>query len=162
LLARAADGYWQVEDVVRGRWSPAERNAVMLATAQADAAKYGRADVTIGIEQEPGSAGEECAAASVRLLAGYAVYADRVTGSKEVRAEPFAAQAEAGNVRILRGAWKGAYLDELLAFPSSRFSDQTDATSGAFNRLATRDPFIWEDEQPIAGPPNISYRGRPY
>jgi predicted phage terminase large subunit-like protein len=162
LMARAVDGFWVIEDVVRGQWSPGERNTMMLQTAQADTINYGRGDVIIGIEQEPGSAGIESAAASVRLLAGYRVYADRVTGSKEVRVEPFAAQAEAGNVRLLRGRWNGAYLEEVLSFPSGKFSDQVDATSGAFNKLATQEPFIWADELPIAGPPNQFYSGRRY
>jgi predicted phage terminase large subunit-like protein len=158
LMARVADGYWLIEDVVRGQWSAGERDAMMLRTAQADAARSGsNHDVMIWVEQEPGSGGKESAESSVRLLAGFPVFIERVTGSKETRAEPFAAQAEAGNVHIVRAAWNGDYLDEVLSFPSGRYSDQLDATSGAFNKLATKDPVLWADELPES----MAFRRRP-
>jgi hypothetical protein len=40
------------------------------------------------------------------------------------------------NVSSARGAWNGAYLDELCVFPNGRYDDQVDASSGAFARLA--------------------------
>jgi phage terminase large subunit-like protein len=49
------------------------------------------------------------------MLAGYVVHAERPTGDKVTRARPFAAQVEAGNVALVRGAWNLAYLDELGA-----------------------------------------------
>jgi predicted phage terminase large subunit-like protein len=134
LMARG-HGIYFVEDVVRGRWSAAERGAVMRDTSRRDAARYGNA-VGVWIEQEPGSGGKESAELTVRDLAGYPVHAERVTGSKEVRAGPFAAQAEAGNVRLLRGPWNAAYLDELCMFPGGAYTDQVDASSGASNKLA--------------------------
>jgi predicted phage terminase large subunit-like protein len=87
------------------------------------------------VEQEPGSAGKESAENTIRNLAGYRVFADRVTGSKEVRAEPFAAQIQGGNVYLIAGPWHREYLDELEQFPRGRFRDQVDASTGAFNRL---------------------------
>ena len=70
--------------------------------------------------------------------AGYKVFADKVTGSKEVRAEPFAAQVQGGNVWLIAGPWQPQYLDELEQFPSGKFRDQVDASTGAFNRLVSR------------------------
>jgi predicted phage terminase large subunit-like protein len=65
------------------------------------------------------------------------------TGSKEVRAMPFAAQCEAGNVKLLRGPWNVAYLDELTSFPFGTNDDQVDASSGGFNKLAkARRPLV--------------------
>src|SRR5262249_52470356 len=93
------------------------------------------------VEQEPGSGGKESAAATIRRLRGYAIYADRVTGSKAVRVSPFAAQCEAGNVRLVAGPWNAAYLDELCLFPYGTHDDQVDASSGAFNKL-TQGPRI--------------------
>ena len=57
------------------------------------------------VEQEPGSGGKEWAEATIRNLRGHRVFADRVTGSKEVRAEPFAAQVQGNNVWLVAGAW---------------------------------------------------------
>jgi predicted phage terminase large subunit-like protein len=69
------------------------------------------------------------------MLAGYRAFADRVTGSKEVRAEPFAAQVQGGNVYLVGGAWHADFLDEMESFPSGKYKDQVDAASGAFARL---------------------------
>ncbi|MFZ0148263.1 MAG: phage terminase large subunit [Xanthobacteraceae bacterium] len=68
-------------------------------------------------------------------LAGFKVYADRVTGSKQVRAEPFAAQVQAGNVCLRAGPWVEAFLDECETWPNGKYKDQVDAAAGAFNRL---------------------------
>ena len=66
----------------------------MLRTAQQDAERHDN-EVSVWTEQEPGGGGKESAEATVRLLAGFPVHTETVTGSKEVRAEAFAAQAEA-------------------------------------------------------------------
>jgi predicted phage terminase large subunit-like protein len=134
LMARGPDHLYYVADVVRGQWSAGPRDEVMRQTAQLDRTRYG-GRVAIWVEQEPGSGGKESAEASIRLLAGFPVYAERVTDPKEVRAEPFAAQAEAGNVRLVRGPWNGPYIEEMISFPAGTYRDQVDATSGAFNKL---------------------------
>lgn len=135
LLARATDGLIYVEDVVRGQWSAGQREAEIKATAARDAEQYGAAGVAIWHEQEPGSGGKESAQATTLNLSGYTVHADKVTGDKDVRLGPFASQAEAGNVRLVRGPWNGAYVDELCAVPNGFYRDQADATAGAFNKL---------------------------
>lgn len=71
-----------------------------------------------------------------RKLAGYIVTADRPTGAKEVRAQPFASQCGIQNVVLLAGEWNDAYLSELCVFPNGAHDDQVDASSGAFSRLA--------------------------
>jgi predicted phage terminase large subunit-like protein len=48
---------------------------------------------------------------------------------------PFAAQWNAGNVKLLRGPWNAAYLDEMTSFPFGTNDDQVDASSGAFSKL---------------------------
>lgn len=152
LVARSADGITYIEDVVRGQWSSGERNRVMKQTADLDRQTYDNA-VVIWHEQEPGSGGKESAEATNRDLAAYPVFADKVTGSKDVRIEPFAAQAEAGNVRLVRGKWNGAYIDELCAIPNGRYRDQADATAGAFNHLAL------QAEAEYGSSPLTGYRG---
>jgi len=135
LMCMGVDGFWYIEDCISGRWSIGERDRIMKAVAERDATKYGNT-VRIWHEQEPGSGGKESAAATTGMLAGYPVYSEPVTGSKDVRLEPFAAQAEAGNVRLVKGDWNSAYIEELCAIPNGRTRDQADATSGAFNKLA--------------------------
>ena len=112
---------------------------MILATAEADRLKYGRCGgVKVWLEREAGVAGVDRTQATIRLLAGHSVSSERPTGSKEVRADPFAAQCEAGNVKVVRGEWNTAFLDELCLFPFSRNDDQVDAASGGFNKLAVR------------------------
>lgn len=135
LMALTDDRMTYIEDVVHGQWSAGQRETTIRQTAELDAKRYANA-VQIWVEQEPGSGGKESAESTVRGLAGYPVHADKVTGEKDVRLEPFAAQAEAGNVKLVRGSWNGPYIEELCAVPNGRYRDQVDATAGAFNKLA--------------------------
>jgi predicted phage terminase large subunit-like protein len=128
-----ASRQWAVEDVKRGQWSSMRREAVILETAREDGP-----NVTVWVEQEPGSGGKESAENTIRNLAGFRIYADRVTGDKFERARPFAAQAEARNVKLVRSPWNEAYLRELHnADPmvKNQLRDQMDSSSGAFNKL---------------------------
>jgi predicted phage terminase large subunit-like protein len=134
VLMMASGGMYYVVDVQRGQWSSEQRNVVIRQTAAVDAGRSGGQCVTWS-EQEPGSSGLEVAQAFVKLLAGYASGYETSTGSKEVRAMPFAAQCEAGNVKLLRGPWNAAYLDEMTSFPFGTNDDQVDASSGAFSKL---------------------------
>ena len=68
-------------------------------TAQSDAAFC--SNYAVWIEQEPGSGGKESVENTIRMLRGYRAYADKVTGNKELRAEPYAAQVQGGDVRLL-------------------------------------------------------------
>jgi predicted phage terminase large subunit-like protein len=133
-MARDAAGVYHVEDVVRGQWSAGTRERVIRETAQADRAACGY--VPVWVEQEPGSGGKESAEATVRNLAEFGAHAERVTGDKVTRFLPFAAQAEAGNVRVLQRPWAADYRNELITFPRGKYADQADATGGAFNKLA--------------------------
>jgi predicted phage terminase large subunit-like protein len=130
LMGRDKEGVYWVLDVVRGQWSAMERERVIQQTAQLDGT-----DVPVWIEQEPGSGGKESAHNTIRNLAGFNCRAEAVTGSKEARAEPLAAQVEAGNVKLKRGPWNSAFIDEGRSFPVGQYKDQWDAASGAFNKL---------------------------
>ena len=130
LMAKSRTGIYYIEDVVRGQWSPLQTQNIIKQTAAMDGKK-----VKIYVEQEGGSSGKESTDTIIRELAGYPVYADKPSGSKEVRAHPFVAQAEAGNVRLIKGTWNTNYIEELITFPSGRNDDQVDASSGAFNKL---------------------------
>lgn len=130
LMSKTLDGYYLIEHVVCGQWATHERRKVMKQTAQLDGVK-----VIVHIEQEPGSSGLDSVNDEIRFLEGFAVFPDRPTGDKDTRLEPFAAQAGAGNVRLLRGDWNGIYIDEMCAIPNGTYRDQADGTSGAFNKL---------------------------
>lgn len=124
------DGKFYVEHVDRLRDVGAAVRRAIKNTASID----GRS-CHIVIPKDPGQAGKDQSASIIGENAGYKISAVPETGAKETRAEPFAAQMEAGNVYLLRGPWNEAFIDELCSFPQGH-DDQFDAAAGAFNHLA--------------------------
>jgi len=158
LMHKMSNGRFLIEDIVKGQWSTGNREARIEQVATLDASRTvarveqigkpaRKVPVKIWIEQEPGSGGKESAENTITRLAGFVVHADRVTGAKEDRAEPFAVQVEHGMVDLyipqnkkgnLKDTWVGGddgFLHECELFPMGKFSDQVDAASGAFNKL---------------------------
>jgi predicted phage terminase large subunit-like protein len=90
----------------------------------------------IVIPRDPGQAGKAQSEDIAAQLRGYSVKIEAQSGSKELRAEPFASQVEIGKVNVLNRTWTKAWLDELRFFPKGRLKDQVDATASAFNELA--------------------------
>jgi predicted phage terminase large subunit-like protein len=136
LMHKTRDKQFVIEHVARGQWSALEREKQIKYWVEQDRKICKPGAYAVGVEQEPGSGGKESVEATIRMLAGYRVFADKVTGSKEVRAHPLAAQVQNNNVKLCAGAWQYEFLDEMESFPSGRYRDQVDAASGAFNRLA--------------------------
>lgn len=127
-----SDGPFYVLDVRRDQWGPEETDKQLRLTAALDGPT-----VSIRGAQDPGSAGKRDAAAFVRMLSGFDVKTERVTGPKETRARGFAAQVNAGNVILVKAGWNATFVEELRTFPNSLYDDQVDAASDAFNELAT-------------------------
>ena len=123
-------GVWWVTDVRRGQWAPDERDGHLRQTAQLDGPA-----IKIRIAQDPGQAGVDQALRLTRMLAGYSIRSERVSGDKATRASGLAAQINAGNVRLVRGAWNSDFLEELRQFPQGKNDDQVDAAADAFNEL---------------------------
>lgn len=138
VLMGEAEGTYYVIDVVMGQWEAPDRERIISETLAADAAAYGF--VTTYVEQEPGSGGKESARNTIRNNPGYAVMADRPTGDKATRAEPLAAQAGIGNVKLVAGHWNRRYIDIMAAFPKGVVKDPVDGSSGAFIKLVTAAP----------------------
>lgn len=142
LMGRFPDGGFIILDCIAGQWGVARREAVISGVLESDLLKSRTLTEnpaylhTTWIEQEPGSSGKESSDSTIRRNAGYIIKSDRVTGSKEVRADPYAVQVEAGNVRILEGPWTDAFIEDHAGFPMSDSKDRVDSASGAFNKLA--------------------------
>ena len=131
LMSTQGNGLFYVEDVIRFRETGAAVRRAIKNTASID----GRATYIV-VPQDPGQAGKDQAASIIGENAGYRIEAERETGSKDVRAEPFAAQCEAGNVFLKRGPWNDAFINELCNFPTGSNDDQVDAAAGAFTKIA--------------------------
>ena len=147
LMGRTKDNVCYIPDVVRGRWAALEREEKIKRTAELDYEKYGQ--IQTWTEQEPGSGGKESAQATIRMLAGYNVRADKITGDKITRGQPFVAQSEAGNIKLVdtpsrdqtnksNDPWHKIWLDEICSVPEGKYMDQYDASVGAFNKLSIK------------------------
>lgn len=134
------NGIFYVEDVRRDRWSPSDVEKNLKNTASQDGVA-----VPIRLPQDPGAAGKSDAGTKVKLLAGYSVKVLPVTGDKATRARPASAQAEAGNVKLIRAPWNDAFLDEVCAFPNAQHDDQVDAFADALNELALGSTFTLDN-----------------
>lgn len=133
LFCRGTDKRWYIEDVVRVQ-EPAHKVRKLIKNV----ASQDGVGTVIRIPQDPGQAGKAQAQDIVRDLAGYIVRSRPVTGSKYSRAQPLAAQAQAGNVSLVAGPWNRAFLNEMENFDGSDkcTDDQVDAASDAFSELA--------------------------
>lgn len=127
------NGTWLVADVRSCRDTPLAVERLIRSTAFHD----GR-QVTIFLEQEPGSAGVADCDNYIRLLAGFDVRAVKQTKDKLTRALPASAQAEAGNVKLLRAPWNEAFLSELENFGEEGIGhdDQVDVLSSSINEMS--------------------------
>ena len=139
LMGKRRNGRYVVADVINKQMSAGNVRKMIKLTAQQDIARFGR--VRIRIPQDPGQAGKEQAQTYIRDLAGYDIRAVPESGSKEARAEPMAAQWQAGNFDVFIGAWNEIYLNQLENFPEGKFKDMVDASANAFNEIETKTRF---------------------
>lgn len=130
-IRRCEQGRYIVEDVMRLRDTPFAVQRAIKNAAQADGH-----DVEVMLEQDPGQAGVSEVHTIISQLEGFNVRSIPVHQDKITRAKLLSAQAEAGNVSLLRGLWNEPYKAELENFPEGSHDDQVDASSGAFNVLA--------------------------
>jgi predicted phage terminase large subunit-like protein len=121
-----------IEDVIRFRGTPGEVEKNILAAAGRDT----RA-TRIRLPRDPGQAGKFQVAHLAGKLAGWIVHPESESQGKTVRAEPYAAQVEAGNVRLVAGPWNEEFVNEHAAFPNAHHDDQVDASSGGFRVLCS-------------------------
>lgn len=129
-IGRQKNGRFIIIDMKREQLSSAGVERLLLNTASQDGYL-----TPVSLPQDPGQAGKAQASYYVQQLAGYTAKATTESGDKAQRASPLAAQAEAGNVDVLEGAWNEAFFDEVTVFPNGKHDDQVDAASRTFNEL---------------------------
>lgn len=128
-------GRFFIEDVVRGQWSPDVVDLNMRVTTEAD----GKA-TAVREEQEGGASGKAVIAARTKLLKGFDYAAVHLGMNKRLRAKPLRAQAQGGNVYLVRGEWNETFIKELCLFPTGKHDDQVDGASTAFNAVLMEPP----------------------
>lgn len=119
-------------DATNEQIDPARTDKTMLNTAGQD----GR-QVVVRWEQEGGASGKRDTYHIVTMLAGYDARGILPQGDKITRAKPLAAQALAGNVKLLRGAWNERWLNHMHAQDGkpTTHDDEMDAASGMYSEL---------------------------
>ena len=122
-------GIYFIEDIERSQIDSSKVLSTIKNTASQDVTK-----TKVRIPQDPGQAGKSQAKHFISEMAGYNIVSYPVSGSKETRATPLSAQAQAGNVKLLRGSWNESFLLEAENFPDGT-KDQIDAASDAFDEL---------------------------
>ena len=120
------DGTIYLRDMIRGRWEWPDQERIIVQTMLAEpGTRHGIEKALHGI-----------AAVQTLLrradLAAVSIQGVDVDKDKLTRALPLAARAEQGKVALVRGAWIGAFLDELGGFDGlgKTHDDQVDAASG--------------------------------
>lgn len=136
-MMRDAKGVFYIVDVRRFRGRPATVETTIKTTASQDGP-----ETTVWLEEDPGQAGKADIEHLVKALAGYGVRVARATADKETRARPASAQAEHGNIKLLRGKWNEDFLAEIESFPLGEHDDQVDALSGAVAALTNTRPIL--------------------
>lgn len=132
LMGRRRNGRYIVADAIITAKRSDDVRQLVLRTAQADGHK-----VRIRMFQDPGQAGKDQAKSYIKLLAGFTVKAEPVTGDKQTNAEPFSAQWQSGHVDVLRGPWNNEYFAMMEGFPAKDVHDDpVDASAGAFKEVA--------------------------
>lgn len=128
--ATLVDGITYILDMTNEQMSPARTNAAMRNIAEQDGKK-----VAIRFEQEGGASGKRDAYNVITSLQGFDVRGVPSTKDKVKRAQPLAAQALAGNVKLLRGPWNEEFLTQMHGFPDLAHDDIPDSASGCYNAL---------------------------
>lgn len=139
LMARRKNGRYIVLNCEHDRLKSHKVRELVKRVANNDGRR-----VKIGLSQDPGQAGKEQAESYARELAGYSVEVIRESGDKITRADPYAAQWQAGNIDVLRAPWNEDFFSEHEGFGGKGgHDDQVDAASGAFLMLVGSSLSTW-------------------
>jgi len=136
---RFVNGIFYVLDAQRARKNiiDTERDFENLAGQDAQVSAQSGSSYVLRWEIEPGSMSHLASANLAKKVSGLDAHGVIPQGDKVTRAKPFASQAEAGNVKLVRGCWNEDYLDHLHNQPDIKHDDLMDASSGCHRALTT-------------------------
>ncbi len=134
---RRVNGIYYILDCTNDHLGPAAIDPFVKNLAGQDvlAAQAQGAGYRVRWEVEPGAAAKKENVRMITMLAGLNAAGKLSREDKVTRAQPFARQAEAGNVKLVRGPWNEMLLKQLHGFPDLPHDDMVDSSSGAFNEL---------------------------
>lgn len=129
-VALAEDGTLYIRDMIHDRWEWPDAKAIIMQSMQAEPT------VQHGIEEALHGLAAVQDLQRERSIAHVTLRGIRVDKDKLSRALPWAARAEQGKVKLVRGPWVEAFLSEVCAFPLGVHDDQVDTVSGGLAMLA--------------------------
>jgi predicted phage terminase large subunit-like protein len=129
-MGKIVNGIAYITDATNDQLEPANTDNKVKNTASQDGKS-----VIIRFEQEGGASGKRDAHNIVTMLHGYDIMGVPPQGDKITRAKPLAAQALAGNIKLLRGTWNERWLNHMHGQPDLDHDDEMDAASGWYNSL---------------------------
>ena len=149
-MARDKD-FFYILDVVHVQMNPTDTDAVIEKTLEIDSH-----EVVQRMEQEPGSSGKKVIEDYKKgIFRHYNFEGIPSTGSKVARANRFSAASGAKRVKLLRGPWIEAFIQEAEHFPDGPHDDIVDGATGAYNHLssgsmgqAAKSPVIHQKRKP--------------
>ncbi len=119
-----------IVDCTNEQMGPAQADTAMTNTAAQDGKR-----TKVRWEEEGGASGKRDSYRIATMLKEYDARGILSRGDKITRAKPLAAQALAGNVKLLRGAWNDEFLTQMHGQPDLPHDDIMDASSGAYEEL---------------------------
>jgi predicted phage terminase large subunit-like protein len=130
-LVAIKDGVYYLVNIVKTQSTAHDVESLIRRTADADGP-----GTAIVMEQEPGASGIQVLDYYRRnVLQDRNLKAYRPTGPKQSRIAIVSSHAEAGNLKLISGAWISDWLDEAELYPDGNHDDQLDAVAGAIGML---------------------------
>lgn len=127
----ANTGNLYIRDMLRGRWEWPDARKIIIQTM------LGEPSVIHGIEEAQHGLAAVQDLRRLREIAHIALRGITVDKDKLTRALPWSIKAEARKVKLVRGEWINAFLDEVCMFPQGTHDDQVDTVSGGVGLVAS-------------------------
>lgn len=138
------NGMFYIAHITRERKEIEEAENHIIATAAEDGI-----NVKQDLPQDPGSAGKSqkrhLGGQLAKIGAEFSITPE--SGEKSDRAIPLASAWNNGNVKLIKGPWNDAWLNEAATFPRGTYKDQIDAASRGYQNLISK-----PDKRLPAGP----------
>lgn len=129
-VALDRDGSLIIRDMIRGRWEWPDAKRIIMQTMLAEP------QTQHAIEEAMHGLAALQELQRERSVVNVPLRGVRVDKDKISRALPWAARAEQGKVKLVRGPWVEAFLGEVTAFPYGEHDDQVDTVSGGVALVA--------------------------
>lgn len=128
-VALGDDGVLYIRDMIHGKWEWPDAKRIIMQTMLAEpGTQHGIEEALHGLAATQ-ELRREPSIANITLR-GIHVDKDKIS-----RALPWAARAEAGKVKLIRGNWNADFLDEVTSFPHAGHDDMIDTISGGLQML---------------------------